>query len=88
MTFFCLAVIAGVATYSAMRLWPAQDQAKLWHEHPAVVHLHPHVHDEHHQHAHEGWEGPEPHVHPHYHERQRHRHRFVIDEHHLRWPKQ
>lgn len=87
-TFVLMAFIATGATLAAMWVWRAQNQEALWHEHQEVTHLHPHVHGLHHQHEHEGWEGPEPHVHPHYHKKHRHLHRFVIDEHHLLWPKQ
>ncbi len=85
--FLGLAVLAGAATILAWVVWRHDDQQTLWHEHPAMEHLHPHVHDEHHQHEHQGWEGPEPHIHPHYHSKQRHRHKFVIDEHHVHWPR-
>ncbi|PID42407.1 MAG: MFS transporter [Gammaproteobacteria bacterium] len=86
-TFGLMGVVAASATLLAFWLWRDHDSEELWHEHPATTHLHPHVHDEHHQHEHEGWEGPEPHVHPHYHAKHRHRHRFVIDEHHVHWPR-
>jgi len=75
--FACLAAL----------VWPKQSAAALEHEHDAVDHLHPHRHGKHHQHEHRGDEGPEPHVHPHYHPPVRHAHNFVIDEHHLTWPK-
>jgi len=88
MAFAVMTLLALLATALAFAIWPANDEAEIWHEHVAQEHQHPHVHDEHHQHNHQGWEGPEPHVHPHYHPRQRHRHRFVIDEHHAHWPKQ
>ena len=87
-TFFCMGLMAALATLAAALFWSIKDQAELWHEHPETDHLHPHVHDKHHQHIHEGWEGPEPHVHPHHHHKQRHRHAYVIDEHHLQWPRQ
>lgn len=86
--FASMALLALLATLLAWRIWPADDEAEVWHEHVAADHLHLHVHDAHHKHEHEGWESPEPHAHPHYHPRQRHRHRFVIDEHHAHWPKQ
>ena len=72
--FAALGVVALLATVLAAKLWRHDDQADIWHVHPAQEHLHPHTHDEHHQHEHEGWEGPEPHVHPHYHAKHRHRH--------------
>lgn len=85
--FAGLAALALLAAALAALIWKRDDQAALWHEHPAMQHLHPHVHDEHHQHEHEGWEGPEPHVHQHYHGKVRHKHKFVIDEHHAHWPR-
>ncbi len=86
--FACLGISALLATLLAMKVWPANDETEMWHEHDATEHLHLHVHDEHHQHDHEGWEAPEPHAHPHYHPHMKHRHKFVIDEHHAHWPKQ
>lgn len=86
--FLVLALVALLATAIARGVWPDTDESELWHQHAAQHHQHPHIHDEHHQHEHEGWEGPEPHVHPHHHPQHRHRHPFVIDEHHLHWPRQ
>ncbi len=80
-----LAIVAFGAL--AMLTWPPQAGHSLEHEHAAQDHLHLHTHGRHHQHEHRGNEGPEPHSHPHYHPRQRHAHNFVIDEHHLTWPK-
>jgi MFS family permease len=71
----------------AMVVWPAASGHELEHEHAAQDHLHPHTHGKHHQHEHRGDEGPEPHVHPHHHPKVQHVHNFVIDEHHLTWPK-
>jgi len=84
--FIVLAVIALVASGSAIILWPADDHIELEHLHEEMEHEHLHVHDEHHQHAHEGWEGTEPHRHPHRHAPLRHRHPYVIDLHHPGWP--
>jgi MFS family permease len=81
-----LSLLAGIATLSAMLLWPADDPVERLHHHPAQDHEHPHVHDEHHRHEHEGWEGPEPHRHPHHHAAVTHRHPFTIDRHHPHWP--
>lgn len=78
-------VLGSVAT--ALRVWPAQDETNLPHDHAALDHEHLHIHDEHHQHAHEGWEGPEPHSHPHYHPAVRHSHAYKIDQHHPAWPR-
>lgn len=86
--FLGLGLLALVSTVTAWYLWPASEKFDLVHEHPEMEHLHPHIHDEHHQHEHQGWEGPEPHSHPHYHSQHRHKHKFVIDEHHVQWPKQ
>lgn len=71
----------------AAMLWPQHDGEDLEHEHEAVDHLHLHTHGEHHQHEHRCDEGQEPHSHPHYHPAIRHAHNYVIDEHHLTWPK-
>lgn len=76
-------VFAGLAAV----VWPPHGGENLEHEHAAVDHLHKHTHGKHHQHEHRGDEGPEPHSHPHYHRAERHAHNFVIDEHHLTWPK-
>jgi MFS family permease len=86
-TFALLGTIALLSTALATRIWPARDPLILEHSHDPVAHTHLHYHDEHHQHEHEGWEGPEPHRHPHYHPGGRHRHAFVIDGHHLAWPR-
>lgn len=71
----------------AALIWPRQDTHQLEHRHEPLEHLHPHTHGPHHSHDHRGDEGPEPHVHPHYHAGMRHSHTFVIDEHHLHWPR-
>ncbi|GAA5171960.1 MFS transporter [Modicisalibacter zincidurans] len=86
-TFALLGTIALVSTVLASRVWPSRDPVALEHDHAPVEHTHRHYHDEHHQHEHEGWEGPEPHRHPHLHPQGRHRHVFVIDRHHLAWPR-
>jgi MFS family permease len=85
--FAVLAVVASIATVAALIAWPVHDQMELEHQHEEIEHEHVHVHDAHHQHAHEGWEGPEPHRHRHRHAPLRHRHAFVIDLHHLVWPR-
>ncbi len=72
--FGALCVISGLATITALIVWPADDPETLEHVHGEVEHEHLHVHDEHHQHEHEGWEGPEPHAHPHRHNPLRHAH--------------
>ena len=86
-TFLALAVLAAGAVALSWRFWPAEEASHLIHSHAAMDHEHLHLHDEHHQHEHEGWEGPEPHRHPHRHEPLEHSHDFVIDDHHLRWPR-
>ncbi|NND53465.1 MAG: MFS transporter [Gammaproteobacteria bacterium] len=78
-----IVVLAGLAGL----VWPRHGGENLEHEHDPVDHLHRHTHGQHHQHDHRGDEGPEPHSHPHYHPPVRHAHNFVIDEHHLTWPK-
>jgi MFS family permease len=85
--FAFMMVVVLVASGLAMTLWPRADPVEVVHEHGPSDHEHLHVHDEHHQHNHEGWEGPEPHRHPHRHRPVRHAHSFVIDDHHLAWPK-
>ncbi len=84
--FGVLCMLSGLATITALIMWPADDPAALEHVHGEVEHDHLHVHDEHHQHEHEGWEGPEPHAHPHRHKPLRHAHAYTIDAHHPRWP--
>ena len=71
----------------AMAVWPAHSGQDLEHEHETQDHLHAHTHGPHHQHPHQGDEGPEPHSHPHSHPAVKHAHDFVIDEHHLSWPR-
>ena len=85
--FAGLGGLALTATLLALKFWRANDEIDLWHDHAAVTHSHTHIHDDHHRHEHEGWEGPEPHVHEHQHEAKRHRHKFIIDAHHLQWPR-
>ena len=85
--FAVLAFMALATTAAALLLWPARDLSELEHVHEEIAHEHPHVHDEHHQHSHEGWEGPEPHRHAHRHAPLRHKHAYVIDLHHLSWPR-
>jgi len=74
------AVIAGA-------VWPKEDVDKLEHTHEEEDHEHLHTHGPHHQHHHHGDEGPEPHSHPHHHDGLTHIHQFVIDDHHIQWPK-
>jgi len=85
------ALYMGVAillfTAMAALVWPKEDQVELLHEHDPVDHGHVHTHGPHHQHAHRGNEGPEPHRHPHHHDKVKHSHTFVIDEHHMHWPR-
>lgn len=75
-------IFAGIAAV----IWP-ESVRELTHHHDPVDHEHLHSHGPHHQHRHRGDEGPEPHRHPHYHEPLDHAHTFVIDDHHMRWPK-
>lgn len=85
--FIVLGVMALISVVTAILLWPQQDEDRLQHTHHETTHGHYHYHDEHHQHGHEGWEGPEPHRHTHRHSHTVHAHSFVIDDHHIYWPK-
>ncbi len=76
-----------VFTVMATLVWPKEDKSELEHVHDAIDHGHLHTHGPHHQHAHRGDEGPEPHRHSHHHDEVRHQHTFVIDEHHMHWPR-
>lgn len=67
--------------------WPREDVTTLTHVHDPVDHGHLHTHGAHHQHEHTGEEGAEPHSHPHHHHGIKHEHTFVIDEHHMHWPR-
>ncbi|MBV2120553.1 MAG: MFS transporter [Candidatus Thiodiazotropha sp. (ex Ctena orbiculata)] len=86
-TALLLAISILVFTGLAALLWPKYDEAILPHRHSEQLHSHLHRHDLHHDHLHEGWEGNEPHSHPHYHPQVEHVHDFVIDDHHVTWPK-
>lgn len=85
------AVYMGIAilifTAMATLVWPKEDQVELFHEHDPVDHGHLHTHGPHHEHEHRGDEGAEPHRHSHHHPKERHAHTFVIDEHHMHWPR-
>jgi MFS family permease len=76
-------VFAGLAAL----VWPRADEVKLEHRHDTVDHGHVHSHGPHHQHEHIGNAGSEPHSHAHHHDELKHAHTFVIDDHHLSWPK-
>jgi len=76
-------VFAGLAAL----VWPRADEVELEHRHDPVDHGHLHTHDPHHQHEHIGNAGSEPHSHAHQHDELKHAHTFVIDDHHLSWPK-
>lgn len=76
-----------VFTLLAAVVWPEVGAGELSHTHDPADHGHLHTHGPHHQHPHRGDEGPEPHSHPHHHDAITHAHTFVIDDHHLRWPK-
>jgi MFS family permease len=76
-----------VFTGLAVLFWPREGAANLEHVHVATDHGHPHTHGPHHQHQHRGDEGPEPHAHSHHHAGVVHAHTYVIDDHHLHWPK-
>ena len=71
----------------AIAIWLRGTDAPLAHTHHDHTHDHTHVHDEHHQHPHIGDEGRAPHRHPHKHAELRHSHEFIIDAHHLHWPR-
>jgi MFS family permease len=68
-------------------VWPKEDRKNLNHTHNEEDHEHLHTHGPHHQHHHHGAEGSEPHSHPHHHDGLTHIHQFVIDDHHIQWPK-
>jgi MFS family permease len=74
------AVLAGA-------VWPKEDRKNISHTHNEEEHEHLHTHGPHHQHHHHGDEGPEPHSHSHHHDGLTHIHQFVIDDHHIQWPK-
>jgi MFS family permease len=87
--FTALFVGAAILLSAAMAalVWPKEDIAELPHVHDLMDHGHLHAHGPHHQHEHHGDEGPEPHRHSHRHKKVAHTHIFVIDEHHLHWPR-
>jgi len=68
-------------------LWPSEDDVELPHVHESTDHQHLHTHGPHHAHEHDAEDGAEPHSHSHRHTAIRHKHAFVIDEHHMNWPK-
>jgi MFS family permease len=76
-------VFAGIAAL----VWPRDDEVQIEHRHDPVDHEHLHKHGPHHQHDHGGNPDTEPHRHEHHHDVIEHEHSFVIDDHHLRWPK-
>jgi MFS family permease len=76
-----------IFTLLAGIFWPGEDVAELPHTHDPDDHMHQHTHGPHHQHQHHGDEGPEPHSHRHHHDGLTHIHQFVIDDHHIQWPK-
>jgi MFS family permease len=83
--WFGMAILLFVGVAAVM--WPSLGARDLAHTHEDTDHQHLHSHGPHHQHAHRGDEGPEPHSHDHRHDGTRHSHPFVIDDHHLHWPK-
>ena len=76
-------IFAGLAAL----VWPLADVVALEHKHDPEDHDHLHEHGPHHQHHHPGDPGEEPHRHPHHHDALKHEHAFVIDDHHMEWPK-
>jgi MFS family permease len=74
-------------TLLAGLFWPKQDEVELRHTHTPEDHQHAHSHGLHHDHDHEGDYGPEPHTHEHLHTPIQHKHVYVIDEHHMQWPR-
>ena len=86
-TALLMAAAIILCTLIAAVSWPREDSVSLAHIHDPVDHGHLHTHGAHHQHEHAGDEGPEPHSHPHHHASVKHEHTFVIDEHHMHWPK-
>ncbi len=76
-------------TLLAGLFWPKQDEIELRHTHTTEDHQHSHSHGLHHDHVHvhEGDYGPEPHTHEHLHAPIQHKHVYVIDDHHVQWPR-
>lgn len=85
LAFKMVAIVAFAAI--AVASWPGEATGEFEHAHQADEHTHLHRHGPHHQHEHGRDEGREPHSHPHYHPEVSHLHVFVIDDHHLHWPK-
>lgn len=85
--FIILAIIAVVATFYAASVWQKNDQYVLQHSHEFIEHEHYHSHDAHHRHHLDEKNYPPRHRHRHVHLPLTHSHYFVIDEHHLKWPR-
>ena len=82
-TFLVMALISGIASLIAFRLWPSFDPMEIEHDHAALDHVHSNGDPEHHQG--EVVQSKQP-LH-HHHAAIRHSHPFVIDDHHPVWPK-
>ncbi|MEP6017175.1 MAG: MFS transporter [Paracoccaceae bacterium] len=82
-TFLVMALISGIASLIAHRLWPSFDPMEIEHDHVALDHVHANGDADHHQGEITHSKRP---IH-HHHEAVRHSHVFVIDDHHPVWPK-
>jgi MFS family permease len=83
-------VLGGAILFFALLaglFWPRHDEVEIRHVHEVDQHQHLHSHGPHHDHDHAGGEGDVPHSHAHRHKSIEHKHTFVIDEHHMHWPK-
>jgi MFS family permease len=88
-TFLLLTLLILVSLLVAYTVWSRQEgHSELEHDHCSLEHSHIHDHDDpHHQHSHPTHENSQPHSHLHHHPKIRHSHPFVIDRHHISWPK-
>ncbi|MEO9515866.1 MAG: MFS transporter [Paracoccaceae bacterium] len=82
-TFLVMALISGITSLIAHRLWPSFDPMEIEHDHVALDHVHANGDADHHQGEITHSKRP---IH-HHHEAVRHSHVFVIDDHHPVWPK-
>ncbi|MEP4507316.1 MAG: MFS transporter [Paracoccaceae bacterium] len=82
-TFLVMAVISGIASLIALRLWPSFDPIEVEHDHVALDHEHANGDPDHHSADVVQSDHPIRHHHP----AISHSHPFVIDDHHPVWPK-